>query len=121
MANTVIQSCGSININGKEYKNIKGTVNITDKGVYVNGKPLEEYEEPVVVNITIKGNVESIEAENSDVTVEGDAGSIVSKNGNITVKGNAKSNVESKNGNIIVKGDVSGDVSTKNGNIINSL
>ena len=119
MTRTIIQSCGSININGKEYKNIQGLMEITDKGIYVNGSPIEEYKEPFVVKLVIQGNVETIEAENSEVTVEGDAGTINSKNGNITVRGNAKGNVESKNGNIMIKGDVAGDVSTKNGNIIN--
>lgn len=116
---SIHSSGGSININGKEYKHIYGAVNITDNGIYVNGKPIEEYKEPVTVKLIVQGNVESIEAESSEVNVEGDAGSIVSKNGNITIKGNAKGNVESKNGNIIVRGTVAGDVSTKNGNIIN--
>lgn len=119
MTRTIIHNSGSINIDGKEYENIRGTMEITDKGIYVNGSPIEEYKEPVTVKLIINGNVESIEAENSDIEVGGDVGNIVSKNGNVTVRGNAKGYVESKNGNIIVKGDVTGDVSTKNGNIIN--
>ena len=114
---TQISGCGKVHVNGKTYENITGNMVITDKGIFVNGKPIEEYKEPFVVNLTIEGRVESVTSE-GDVEVNGEAGSALSKNGNITVKGNVLGNVETKNGNIIVKGDVHGDATTKNGNII---
>jgi len=114
---TQISSGGKIHINGKTYENIKGNMVITDDGIFVNGKPIEEYKEPFVVNLTIEGRVESVSSE-GDVTVNGEVGSVLSKNGNVTVKGNVLGNAETKNGNIIVKGDIHGDATTKNGNII---
>lgn len=114
---TQISNCRKVTINGKTYENIKGDMTITDEGIFVNGKPIEEYKEPFVVNLTIEGRVESVSAE-GDVTVNGEVGTATTKNGNVTVKGNVLGNAETKNGNIIVKGDVHGDATTKNGNII---
>lgn len=108
---------GKTTINGKVYENLSGTMTITDKGVFVNGKPIEEYEEPPVFKIEINGNVETIESESADIEVKGDVRSISSKNGNISVGRDVLENVESKNGNIHVSGKVIGDVTTKNGNI----
>ena len=115
---TIIRQTGKIYIDGKTYSNIKGTMEITDRGVFVNGVPIEEYKEPTVINLILEGNVDSIIAENGDVTVNGDVGSIESKNGNVSVKGTIKGNVESKNGNVTIAGDVKGDVNAKNGNVI---
>lgn len=108
---------GKTVINGKVYENISGQMTITDKGVFVNGKPIEEYKEPIVVKIEVNGTVESIESENADVTVNGTAGSVLNKNGNIRVRNGVTGNVESKNGNIFVSGGVGGDVTNKNGTI----
>lgn len=108
---------GKTVINGKVYENISGQMTITDEGVFVNGKPIEEYKEPFVVKIEVNGTVETIESENADVTVNGTAGSVVNKNGNIRVRNGVTGNVESKNGNIIVLGGVGGDVTNKNGTI----
>ena len=115
---TQISGSGTITINGKTYKNVKGNMVINDKGIYVDGKPIEEYKEPFMVNLTIQGNVESVSCENNDIHIEGEVGDATAKNGNITIKGNVKGNVESKNGNITIAGSVSGDVTSKNGNVI---
>ena len=107
-------------INGR-YINLTGqSVSITDNGIYVNGKPIEEFDESQVpvLKIEITGNIESLTTENGEVTVNGRVGSVVSKNGNIecqTVEGNA----ESKNGNIFVT-TCHGDCDTKNGNIFHN-
>lgn len=108
---------GKTVINGKVYENISGTMTITDDGVFVNGKPIEEYKEPFVVKIVVDGDVDSITSENADVIVNGPVGSVMSKNGSVRVSNGVTGNVESKNGNIIVGGGVGGDVTTKNGNI----
>ena len=96
------------------------SVSITYNGIYVNGKPIEEFDESQVpvLKIEITGNIESLTTENGEVTVNGRVGSVVSKNGNIecqTVEGNA----ESKNGNIFVT-TCHGDCDTKNGNIFHN-
>lgn len=83
---------GKTQINGR-YINLKGqNVSITDNGIYVNGKPIEEFDESQVpvLRIEITGNVNC-------QTVEG--------------------NVESKNGNVMC-GKIMGDCDTKNGNIM---
>lgn len=109
---------GKTTINGKVYQNLNGTMEITAKGIFINGKPLEEYQEPPVFKIIIEGNVESIETEDADVEVKGSVTNVTSKNGNISCQ-EVKGNVDSKNGNVCC-GRVSGDVTTKNGNIIHS-
>lgn len=115
---TIISKCGKININGKTIENVKGTIEITDKGVFVNDVPIEEYKEPIVVNLVLEGDVDHIISDSSDVTVNGNVHTIDSKNGNVNVKGTVKGNVESKNGNVTIAGDISGDVTSKNGNVI---
>ena len=116
MGTTIINSIkGSFYANGKKYENINGRVEITDRGIFVNGKPIEEYKEPPVFKIIVEGNVESIETENADVKVKGTVNTVSSKNGNVNC-GDVTGNVDSKNGNVHC-GRVAGDVTTKNGNI----
>jgi hypothetical protein len=109
---------GKTRVNGR-YVNLTGqNITITDNGIYVNGKPIEEFDESQVpvLKIEITGNIETLTTENGEVTVNGRVGTVVSKNGNVdcqTVEGN----VESKNGNVIVT-TCHGDCDTKNGNII---
>lgn len=108
---------GEFSCNGKTYKNINGTIEINDNGVFVNGKPIEEWEEAPVMKLVINGNVESIETENGDVEVNGSVGTVASKNGNVRCN-DVNGNVESKNGNVKILGKVMGDVTSKNGNIM---
>ena len=110
-------NCGKIVVNGKVYENVKGTMEITDKGIFVNGKPIEEYEEAPVLKIEISGNVESISSENADIEVRGNVNNVTTKNGNVNVGKDVLQNVDTKNGNVHVNGKVMGDVTTKNGNI----
>lgn len=114
---TIIRGCGSIQINGKTYENINGEMTVTDNGVYINGKPIEEYKEPPRMELTIVGNVDEITTENVPIKVEGMVNTITSKNGDISVNGDVLGNVDSKNGNISVAGSIQGDATTKNGNI----
>ena len=108
---------GKTVINGKVYENISGNMTVTDQGIFINGKPIEEYEEPPIVKIEVNGSVGSISSENADVTVNGPVGSVTTKNGNVQASGGVKGNVDTKNGNVTVGGGVGGDVTTKNGNI----
>ena len=112
-----IHGNGKTVINGKVYENIRGNMTITDEGIFIDGKPIEEYQEPPVIKIEITGSVGAVESENADVTVNGPAGSVTTKNGNVQVSGGVKGNVDTKNGNVTVGGGVEGDVTTKNGNI----
>ena len=109
---------GKTQINGR-YINLTGqNVSITDNGIYVNGKPIEEFDDSQVpvLRIEITGNVESLTTENGEVTVNGRVGTVVSKNGNVNCQ-TVEGNVESKNGNVMC-GKIMGDCDTKNGNIM---
>ena len=113
-----------VTINGKtrvnaRYVNLTGqNITITDRGMFVNGKPIEEFDDSQVpvLKIEITGNVESLTTENGEVTVNGRVGTVVSKNGNVNCQ-TVEDNMESKNGNVIVT-TCHGDCDTKNGNII---
>lgn len=109
---------GKARVNGR-YVNLTGqNITITDRGMFVNGKPIEEFDDSQVpvLRIEITGNVESLTTENGEVTVNGRVGTVVSKNGNVNCQ-TVEGNVESKNGNVIVT-TCHGDCDTKNGNII---
>ena len=93
---------GKTQINGR-YINLTGqNVSITDNGIYVNGKPIEEFDESQVpvLRIEITGNVESLTTENGEVTVNGRVGTVVSKNGNVMC-GKIMGDCDTKNGNIM--------------------
>lgn len=109
---------GKTRVNGR-YVNLTGqNITITDNGIYVNGKPIEQFDENQVpvLRIEITGNVESLTTENGEVTVNGRVGTVVSKNGNVNCQ-TVEGNVESKNGNVMC-GKIMGDCDTKNGNIM---
>ena len=109
---------GKTRVNGR-YVNLTGqNITITDNGIYVNGKPIEEFDESQVpvLKIEITGNIETLTTENGEVTVNGRVGTVVSKNGNVNCQA-VEGNVESKNGNVMC-GKIMGDCDTKNGNIM---
>ena len=82
---------GKTRVNGR-YVNLTGqNITITDGGIFVNGKPLEEFDESQVPVLT---------TENGEVTVNGRVGTVVSKNGNVNCQ-TVEGNVESKNGNVM--------------------
>lgn len=76
---------GKTQINGR-YINLTGqNVSITDNGIYVNEKPIEEFDESQVpvLRIEITGNVESLTTENGNVMCGKIMGDCDTKNGNI--------------------------------------
>ena len=109
---------GKTRVNGRYVNLTVQNITITDRGMFVNGKPIEEFDDSQVpvLKIEITGNVESLTTENGEVTVNGRVGTVVSKNGNVNCQ-TVEGNVESKNGNVIVT-TCHGDCDTKNGNII---
>ena len=109
---------GKTRVNGR-YVNLTGqNIAITDRGMFVNGKPIEEFDDSQVpvLKIEITGNVESLTTENGEVTVNGRVGTVVSKNGNVNCQ-TVEGNVESKNGNVM-SGKIMGYCDAKNGNIM---
>lgn len=73
---------GKTRVNGR-YVNLTGqNITITDRGVFVNGKPIEEFDDSQVpvLKIEITGNVES---KNGNVMCGKIMGDCDTKNGNI--------------------------------------
>lgn len=103
----------------KHFSNVKN-MTINNGKITIDGMSIEEWNnrnEILVVNITINGDVESIEADSCDtISIKGNANNVISKNGNVSVSGNIKGNAESKNGNITAN-TIQGNAETKNGNI----
>lgn len=93
---------GKTQINGRHINLTGQNVSITDNGIYVNGKPIEQFDESQVpvLRIEITGNVESLTTENGEVTVNGRVGTVVSKNGNVMC-GKIMGDCDTKNGNIM--------------------
>ena len=61
------------------------SISFTSDGIYVNGKPIEVFDESEipVLKIEITGNVESLTTEEGEITVNGHVGTVVSKDGDI--------------------------------------
>ena len=93
---------------------------INNGKITVDGMSLEEWynrDDIVVINITVNGDVESINADSCDtISINGNANYVNTKNGNVSVSGNIEGNAESKNGNITAN-TIHGNAETKNGNI----
>ena len=106
-------------INGKRYDLPENaSVSVNNGKVYVNGKPFvdsKDFKEKTI-NITIEGNVGSIEATTGSVLVKGNSETIKTGSGNVTVNGDVRCNAIYGNANT-----VSGDVSNRGTNIFNSL
>lgn len=73
---------GKTQINGRYINQTGQSVSITDNGIYVNGKPIEQFDESQVpvLKIEITGNVES---KNGNVMCGKITGDCDTKNGNI--------------------------------------
>lgn len=103
----------------RHFSHIKN-MTINNGKVTVDGMFFEEWynrDEIVVINITVSGDVESINVDSCDtISINGNANHVNTKNGNVSVSGNIEGNVESKNGNITAN-TIQGNAETKNGNI----
>ena len=103
----------------RHFSNVKN-MTISNGKIIVDGMPIEEWKnrnEILVVNITINGDIESLEADSCDtISINGNANNVISKNGDVSVSGNIEGNAESKNGNITAN-TIQGNAETKNGNI----
>lgn len=106
-----------ININGKIFygNNISMSRNkITIDGVEVTD---EDAVNSKTVNITIEGNIESIEADYvTKIEVKGTAGSIQTTSGDIHC-GNVAGDVKSTSGDVDIDGYVNGSIQTMSGNV----
>lgn len=103
----------------RSFTNIRN-MTIQDGRTIIDGIPIEEWNnrnEILVVNITINGDIDSLDVDSCDtITINGNAANVNTKNGNVRVSGNIEGNAESKNGNITAN-TIKGNAETKNGNI----
>lgn len=107
-------------INGRVYKNITGKVITIENGkMLVDGKPVEDWKdsEEKVINITIEGNVEELQADYlNTVTVNGDTRTVRTGSGDVTVSGHVKGSIHTGSGDVHC-GNVEEDVSTGSGDV----
>ncbi len=127
-------------VNGKRIELPGGhrSLSVTDNGVYVDGKLLDEANAKPLVTITItvngdvvgpieveagqvevKGNVTGgVKSTSGDITVHGISdGNAKSTSGNINVTGNVERNATSVSGDVKVSGDIRGSASSVSGNV----
>ena len=115
---TLIKGSKSVLVNGIS---VNGDISITDKGVYLNGKLMDESDTllsapKIVIHVT--GDVEVVDTNQGEVTVKGNTGSVKTGQGNISIEGSVTGNIKTGQGDVTVDGNVSGTVKTGMGDII---
>lgn len=106
-------------INGKRYElPDNASVSVVNGKVYVNGKPFADTESfcEKVINITIRGNVNSVENGSGQITVEGDAKNVKTSSGDIKINGSVSGDVSTASGDVEC-GAVGGNVKTMSGDV----
>jgi len=106
-------------ISGKNSsKNYQGNNIVINNGrVIIDGVDVTNDNDSKVLNITIKGNVESISGIVSTLKVTGDVNNLSSGSGDVDIVGNVNGNIKVGSGDISVRGNVSGSVITSSGDI----
>lgn len=108
-------------INGRNMGNLSGgSFSMIDGDLIVNGKrvDLESFGDAKVFNITVHGDVDSIDGTFSEITVNGNAGSARSRSGNVTVTEGVSGSAESVSGNVRIGGSVTGNAKSVSGKIV---
>ena len=106
-------------INGKVYQGNQ-SVEITDRGVFVDGKLVgaeDTQGKSIEVKIVVEGDAESVETASGPVTVHGNVrGSVKTMSGGVTC-GNVTGSVSTMSGSVRAHGTVGGSVSTMSGSV----
>jgi hypothetical protein len=106
----------TIKINNSSYEYSGKSLVIKDAKVFIDGKQINVEEK--VINITIEGNCDNIEADYCHkISVTGNASSVKSMSGDIEIGKDVAGGVESASGDITVKGNISGGASSMSGDI----
>lgn len=119
MKGVSIMSMGTCTVNGRVYRNINGVITIENGRMLVNGTPIEDWRESEekTINITIEGNVESLDASVCNtITINGDVKKVKTGSGDVSVKGSVTGDIQTGSGDVEC-GNVEGDVSTGSGDI----
>lgn len=107
-------------------------ISINNQRIIIDG--VEINDESKVINIEIKGDVNSVnvthcnsfkitgntgnvQSSSGDITIEGGANDVTSSSGDIEINSSVSGNVKSSSGDIQIKGTVGGDVSSKSGDV----
>ena len=102
---------------GTSHLQVNGrTISVQGDLVIVDGKRID-LPETKNIEITVNGNVNTIESSIASVVVTGDVSQINNKSGDIIVNGNVSGNVNNVSGDIKVKGNVTGSAHTVSGDI----
>lgn len=103
----------TIVINGVTYSG--SSVRINNGKISVDGKPVEV--EDKIVNISVTGNIASIDADVIEtLVVQGDAGSVKTQTGDVEIRGNVSGDVKTQTGDVKC-GSIGGSVNTMTGDI----
>lgn len=118
--NTICQmniNGGRIEINGREYCLHGKSLEMRDGHIFVDGTPIEEYDESniPVLKIEVTGNVESLRTESGDVTVNGSCGFVKTMSGDVTCD-DISDGVQTMSGDVRC-GNIHGGCSTMSGDI----
>lgn len=102
-----------VQINGNIVKG--NNIRILDGNITIDGQEYAKGEKSI--NITIEGNVGTIEAEVCDtIRVNGDVDSITTTTGDVEVTGNVKGDIDTSSGDIEC-GEVKGNINTMSGDV----
>lgn len=84
--------------------------------IIVDGKDVTP--DAKVVNISVEGNIERLEADGCEkISVTGDVGIISTQTGDVDVGGNINGSVQTQTGNVDCGGSIGGNVSSMTGDI----
>lgn len=105
----------TIIINGKLIQ-ASGNLHIGNGRIVVNGQDVTP-DDNEIINITINGNVDSLQVDSCyKVSITGNASTVRTTSGDIDIQGNVSGGVQTVSGDVDC-GNVSGSISTVSGNI----
>lgn len=119
---TIISGDGtsSCTINGKTYTG--KSVSIINNVVYVDGKEVDtSYSgKPIIVNVVVEGNVESVSTSSGNVEIRGSVTNISTKSGDVSVQKNCIGDISTVSGDIQILGTVYGSCKSTSGDIMHN-
>lgn len=107
------RSRSSVTVNGRTYSG--RTVEVNDGCVRVDGEVVADHATQPRIEVTLNGDVETLETAAGDVTVQGSAGSVTTKSGDVRC-GAVAGYVTTTSGDVNCR-SIAGPVSTVSGDI----
>lgn len=104
----------TITINNSLYQG--RSISVRGKKIYIDNNEIVVDEK--IINITVEGNLDRLEAEVcNDVKINGNVGTVAVSVGEVEITGNVEHDVVTSTGDAKIGGDVRGDVKTMTGDI----